>query len=455
MSITFAVRRGRARLIVGLALLALGLSLTVTAPASAQGTTIRVPQDHATVQAAVDAAGAGDLILIDKGVYGEEVFIAPEHPGNITIRGVDRDEVIFDGNFELGTAIEAQADNVVMENMSARNYTGNGFYWQSVDGFRGSYLTAYRIGVYAIFSFDAVNGVFEHSYASGSADAAWYVGQCHPCDITMRNVIGEYSALGYSGTNAGGNLVIEDSLFQNNGTGLVPNSLTTEANPPQRELVIRNNVIKDNSNLDTPAKGLTATIVGVGIGIAGGNDNVVEGNTITGHSKYGVAIFPLPEGAAQPDGVVWVPRGNKVVNNLVGDNAEADLTLVGGSGENNCFGGNEPAGDGSVATDPPELSTVWSCDLPGTPPGGSPQSAAILAADYLQYGEFDQRPQTSYEEMPDAPPQEEMPAQQTSEPDAAPDDSGGSSLPATGGGALLSLLGLGLAASGLRLRRRV
>ena len=451
MSITFAVRRGRARLVAGLALLALGLSLVVTSPASAQGTTIRVPQDHATVQAAVDAAGAGDLILVDEGIYHEEVFIAPEHPGDITIRGVDRDEVVFDGQFELGTAIEAQADNVVMENMSARNYSGNGFYWQSVDGFRGSYLTAYRIGVYAIFSFDAVNGVFEHSYASGSADAAWYVGQCHPCDITMRNVVGEYSALGYSGTNAGGNLVIEDSVFQNNGTGLVPNSLTTEADPPQRELIIRNNVIKDNSNLDTPAKGLTATIVGVGVGIAGGNDNVVEGNTITGHSKYGVAIFPLPEGA--PDGPVWVPSGNAVVENVLDGNEGADLTLVAGSGENNCFGGNTSPDGGSVTTDPPQLQDAWSCELPGTAPGGSPQSAAILAADYLQYGELDQRPQTSYEQMPDAPPQEEMPSQQQSEPDPAPEEQQ-SSLPATGGGALLSLLGLGLAVSGLRLRRR-
>jgi hypothetical protein len=34
----------------------------------------------------------------------------------------------------------------VIENLTARNYTENGFYWDGVHGYRGSYLTAYRNG---------------------------------------------------------------------------------------------------------------------------------------------------------------------------------------------------------------------------------------------------------------------------------------------------------------------
>lgn len=458
MSSSSTPRFDQARIVVGLLALVIGASLLVARPAGAEATTIRVPQDHATVQAAVDAASAGDLILIDKGVYNEEVFIGPDHPGNITIRGLDRNEVIFDGEFELGTAIEAQADNVVMENMSARNYSGNGFYWQSVDGFRGSYLTAYRIGVYAIFSFDAVNGVFEHSYASGSADAAFYVGQCHPCNITLRNLTAEHSALGYSGTNAGGNLVLEDSLWQNNGTGILPNSLTTEANPPQREATIRNNVVKDNDNARTPAKGLSGSLIGVGIGIAGGNDNVIEGNTVEGHDKYGIAIFPLPEGAEEAP--VWIPEGNQVTGNTVSGSGNADLTITQGSGAGNCFSDNEVG-----STDPPLLQESAPCPDGSVEGYGSPTSAGILASDFAQTqfdNETDQNIQgrASYEDMPDAPELEGMSVQAASEgvdsasSESGEDDEDGQGLAATGGGALLSLLGLALAASGLRLRRR-
>ena len=69
--------------------------------------------------------------------------------------------------------------------MTARNYTGNGFFWTGVDGYRGSYLTAYRNGDYGIYAFDSVNGQFDHSYASGSPDAGFYIGQCFPCDAVI------------------------------------------------------------------------------------------------------------------------------------------------------------------------------------------------------------------------------------------------------------------------------
>ncbi len=450
MAITVASRRAYARMALGILLLVLGATLLAVGPADAQSATLRVPQDFATVQAAVDAAKAGDIVLIDKGVYKEEVFIAPEHPGNFTIRGVDRNEVIFDGEFTMGTAIEAQADNVVMENMTARNYSGNGFYWQSVDGFRGSYLTAYRIGVYAIFSFDAINGIFEHSYASGSADAAYYVGQCIPCNIVLTDLVAEYSALGYSGTNAGGNLIIKDSLWQNNGTGILPNSLTTEANPPQREATIINNTLIDNDNPDTPAKGLSGSLIGVGIGIAGGNDNVVEGNTITGHDKYGIAIFPLPEDPQN----TWIPVGNQIKNNTVSGSGEADLTITQGSGDGNCFAGNTFG-----TSDPPFIEDQFPCEGPGfnqLPAGsGSPTSAGILANDFAQ-AQAGNRPTKSYEEMPDAPPQQNSPAVQAQQQqqDPAPEPTPAPALPTTGGGIVLTLLGAGLLASSLRLRGR-
>ena len=54
------------------------------------------------------------------------------------------------------------------------------FIGQQLRDIRGSYLTAYNNGDYGVYAFDAVDGVLEHSYASGSPDAGFYIGQCYP-----------------------------------------------------------------------------------------------------------------------------------------------------------------------------------------------------------------------------------------------------------------------------------
>ena len=61
---------------------------------------------------------------------------------------------ILDGEFKRVTGIQVlDADGVVVENMTARNYVLNGFYWTGVEGFRGSYLTAHNMGDYGIYAF--------------------------------------------------------------------------------------------------------------------------------------------------------------------------------------------------------------------------------------------------------------------------------------------------------------
>ena len=79
-----------------------------------------------------------------------------------------------------------------------------------------------------MYAFDSQWGQFDHSYASGSPDAGFYIGQCDPCHAVVTDVIAEHNQLGYSGTNASGDLYIVRSVWRRNRVGIVPNSLDGE-----------------------------------------------------------------------------------------------------------------------------------------------------------------------------------------------------------------------------------
>ncbi len=307
----------------------------------ASGETLEVPADHETIQAAVDAAGAGDLIVISPGVYEEEVQVGRGKDG-ITLRGLDRDEVILDGEHARANGVQVVgADGVVVENMTARNYTKNGFFWTGVTGYRASYLTAVRNGDYGIYAFESTQGQIEHSYGGGSPDAGFYIGGCQPCDAVITDVVAEWNGLGYSGTNAGGDLVIANSTWRYNRAGIVPNSGSYEPDHPQDQSTIVGNLVHDNNNGETPAIDISITAMGNGILVAGGNDNTIERNRVVDHDVAGIGVITYPESAEH----LWEATGNVVRDNVVSGSGLADLALwfdgAGSRTGSNCFSDND------------------------------------------------------------------------------------------------------------------
>ncbi|NBU56219.1 MAG: hypothetical protein EBS22_08340 [Acidimicrobiia bacterium] len=336
---------------------------------------LQVPQEFDTIQAAVDAASAGDLVLIDVGVYNEAVQVTTD---DIVIRGVDRNAVILDGNFELDNGFRVVAANgVAIENMTAQNFTKNGFFWTGSTGYRGSYLTAWRNGDYGIYAFDSVGGVLEYSYAAGSPDAGFYIGQCFPCDAVVRNVVSEHNGLGYSGTNSGGNLVIIDSVFRYNRAGIVPNSGSYELCYPQRATTIAGNLVYSNNQPDTPAIDVALLAMGNGILSAGGTGNVIEKNRVYDHDRTGIGLVPFLEEDANdqiptkdaweepcsesklkdpviPDGpLLWDSIDNVVRDNVLDDNRRADIAVASAGTDlwtlGNCFSGNTHSSSAPLA----------------------------------------------------------------------------------------------------------
>ncbi len=355
-----------------------------------------VPDGYPTIQAAVDAAEPGDLILVQPGVYHESVKVTTPY---ITIRGTDRNAVILDGDFERPNGIHViEADGVVVENMTARHYLLNGFYWTTVNGYRGSYLTAYDDGDYGVYAFDSVWGRFDHSYASGHPDSGFYIGQCHPCHAVIDRVVSVDNGIGYSGTNAGGDLKILNSIWTRNQGGIVPNTLDSERLAPERGVYIAGNLVYDNNNASAPAKEDQASALGTGILLAGGSDNVVERNMVWNHDNYGIAVFP------NLDKNFWIASGNVVRDNWVRGSGRADLLLSGPAGDHNCFSGND-----FRSSLPPAIQTFYGCGHNLNALGGGDLSSAIQTLGLYVRAASGKYPHGDWRTQPAPPPQPQMP----------------------------------------------
>jgi len=358
--------------------------------------TVRVPQDAGTIQDAVDEARPGGMVLISPGVYEEDVTVTTPY---VTIRGTDRNRVVIDGGFERAIGIHViEADGVSIENLTVRNHLLNGVQWTGVHGYWASYVTAYDNGDYGIFAYDSDWGQFDHSYASGSPDSGFYIGQCFPCHAVITDVLAEHNALGYSGTNAGGDLSIVNSEWRLNVSGIVPNTLDSELLPPQRDAYIAGNYVHDNNSTTADTKDLEYPTFGNGILITGGRDNLVEGNLVENQESYGIALMP------NLDASLWPTAGNEVRGNIVRASGRADLALGSPAAGGDCFAGNDYA-----TSAPPAIELLKGCGSPlASIGGGDPAPTVNLGTRFLDAldGVF---PHGDWRSQPVPPGQAQMP----------------------------------------------
>jgi hypothetical protein len=378
---------------------------------------------YETIQAAVNASHKGDWVLIEPGEYDEEVKVTKANEG-IHIRGMNRNTVILNGQHKVGNGILVEkANNVWVENLTAHDYDhgpecpdescGNEVWWtggvnshkQSVHGWFGKYLTAYDTGQnggYGIFTQNEHGGFWEHIYASGFDDSGIYIGACWECQARVSDAVMEKNSVGYSGSNSGGRLVIEKSVFKDNAAGIVPNGESPGDGPPpqdgecnakkphkpykiipnteiERCTVFKENLVTENNNLETPVNGSTEIAPwGVGIELPGDMADLIENNTVTNNANVGILGFEYPNPfPPEEDSVYFQLSGNKIADNKLSNNGyrggalAGDITLQGGAyphgiytSDNNCAIGNETP-DG---VHPRLLETDWSCALSETPP---------------------------------------------------------------------------------------
>src|SRR5947209_198588 len=330
-----------------------------------------------------------------------------------------------------------KANDVWVQNLTVCNFlggpaqgdgaTGNEVWWNGGagsgriggKGFLGSYLNATSTffakkhgnsssALYGIFSSNWTGGTFSNDYTSNFSDSGFYIGACkQQCNQTVDRVRAEFSALGYSGSNSGGKLVIKNSEFDNNEDGFDTNSQNGDNPPPQNGAcpnngispiththscwVFMDNYVHDNNNPNVPSAGLAGGgPVGTGVSISGGRNDTVMNNRFVHNGAWGVIFVPFPDsgdpctGGTQSGAVcLYDEFGDALIGNtfsgngFFGNPTNGDFALTNSEpGPTNCFSDNKDTNGPLTATPSNAEQAYPKCVGHTVPPSDlNPQSA--------------------------------------------------------------------------------
>jgi hypothetical protein len=454
-----------------------------------------------TLQEALAVAQEGDWILIGPGDYkqsssqyvnggfgddraGADVVVTTP---NLHIRGMNRNTVVLDGT-KPGTPqcssneadqylgapegggyrgnngiIVYKASGVWLQNFSACNFLNGNFgggneVWfdggqstgkQGITSWWGEYLSTTSTywggtnkpqATYGVYASNVYGGpgVFDHTYASNMSDSGVYIGACPDCNTVVNHSQFEGNDLGYSGSNSGGHLTIENTEFNNNEEGVATTSQNNDDAPsPQEGLcpggkqnpspptgaqrknicwVMIHNRIVENNNGGTPTSGGAPGLLGTGMTDAGGRNDLIVDNTFAGNKAWGILVITYPGIEEEPPSqvltafpedncrggikaepkpgeteCVYEPWANEVAGNTFANNGGFGNPSNGDIGEvanaepkelTNCWHGNVHEGGGELTGEPAMIQTTHgTCSNPDAGSGGTATLTAQAACD--------------------------------------------------------------------------
>ncbi len=272
---------------IGLILLIVGAVVSVVASPAAWAALINVPNDHATIQAAVDSAAAGDTVEVETGVYNERItFSTSGTAGNpIVLQAAAGHSPVIDGS---GIAVGGITGLVYIEDQSYIHVVG------------------FEIRNYQ---------------ASGGSDfpaGIWVRGQADGIELRDNDVhdienngCGNCGAHGIAayGTSAAGsinNILLDGNTVRDCVLGW---SESVVLNGNVENFVVSNNTVHDNNNIGIDLIGFEGECVGCPDALDRARDGLVTGNLVYNIDSQGNPAY----GSERSAGGIYVDGGTRIV----------------------------------------------------------------------------------------------------------------------------------------------
>ena len=309
-----------------------------------------------TIQAAVDAADPGDIIVVPPGTYQESVLVTTDE---LTIQGSSA-AILDASGFPDGIHVGADGwvmgpDDVptcppiavrhfTLRGLTIRNADQNGVFLSGVEGYTLTHGTYLDNGDYGLFPECSHQGSIAFNTVHGGADACIYVGNDVGASITDNHATG--CTLGIEIENSR-DLVVRRNRVTDNTAGLLAIVNPLLPRPTTENLLIEQNVIVRNNRPNQSVEPELAMIPsGTGMLNVGSDMLIIRGNVVADHDTFGLVIAQNPRAAEDPR-IEPHPDGNQVQRNVVLGNGRHPVdTLPGGdivydgSGTGTCFAHN-------------------------------------------------------------------------------------------------------------------
>jgi parallel beta-helix repeat protein len=362
---------------------ALAATAGVVAAPSAHAETL-VVRPGQSIQAAVDRAASGDVVLVQPGVYQEAGRPCPSDPSAtcavvVGADGVRLVGVEHNGNKPVLEAQPNQSQGIAVARQGAdpstclgdpsqrlvgsgvsgfvvKDFAKQGISLVCVDDFEIGGNVAIGNGEYGVFPSHCRRGMVIGNFATGSNDTGIYVGQSS--DVLISGNVAEANVSGYEIENST-NIVLEGNTSIGNTAGILSFTLpfldvkVNRNNRIAKNLVLANN--KANTCLE-PGDDVCLVPPGTGILLVAADDNTVEGNAVAGNDSFGIGVVnfcnseQLPPDVCASLDIQPDPDGDRIVGNVVVGNAHQPSPLVqpelavdlawDGTGSGNCWTGN-------------------------------------------------------------------------------------------------------------------
>ncbi|MCK1823694.1 right-handed parallel beta-helix repeat-containing protein [Streptomyces sp. XM83C] len=360
-----------AYLLCGAALLGGGLG--AAAPASARSH-LHIVRPGQSIQQAVDAAAAGDTVLVLPGLYRESVTI--EMPG-VTLRGSGPSTVIQPAATATASAAAQPAagatraapltcaesgsgvcvigakdkdlTGVTVAHLTVTGFARAGVFAMATDGLTVRNVTAVRNSVWGIAVERSKHTVIRHNTLRSNGDAGVFLANTVKSEDGAVDAGGTLVERNRADGNRIGltvrrlrNLTVDGNTLTGNCVGLFV--VGDENTPKTGALTVRDNQVVAN-NKSCPATGRLPALQGSGIVLTGTEKVLVTGNHVRANAgtsvmSGGIVLFKSFVGATSTD--------NRITDNHLSDNAPADLVDTETAGTNTYQGNtcraSRPAG---------------------------------------------------------------------------------------------------------------